>query len=404
MGVLGDFLSPEAGQRRRKWLDDKADGVADTLSHYLGPTGLPDRIGAIAQGLQYTDAGDMVEAADASRSLWNDPSLANAARYTAAGAAMALPFIGARGVNELSNNAIDWMADESGAIRAWHGSPHDFDQFSMDKIGTGEGAQAYGHGLYFAENVDVGRGYREALSRQISYGGTPVAAMHPSDSPRAAAISSIAKHVADGRNVAEAMAEEAASWRAGAQPYLEFARTNPEHAERAMESARSFTEIADAIEALDPAQFAKNPGRLYEVEINANPEDFLDWDAPLSAQPGPVREALAPFGFDEYAQKVQAMGLSEPKGGNIYESPRIVPGEAANKAEAARVLREAGIPGIRYLDAGSRGAGDGSRNYVVFDDRLITILNKLGIAGLGTSAALNMQPSEDEELRAYLHQ
>ena len=37
-------------------------------------------------------------------------------------------------------------------IRAYHGSPHDFDRFDMSKIGTGEGAQAYGHGLYFAEN------------------------------------------------------------------------------------------------------------------------------------------------------------------------------------------------------------------------------------------------------------
>src|SRR5690606_18965584 len=48
-------------------------------------------------------------------------------------------------------------------IRAYHGSPHDFDRFSMDKIGTGEGAQAYGHGLYFAEAEDVARSYRDGL-------------------------------------------------------------------------------------------------------------------------------------------------------------------------------------------------------------------------------------------------
>lgn len=33
---------------------------------------------------------------------------------------------------------------------AWHGTPHDFDEFKLNKIGTGEGAQAYGWGLYFA--------------------------------------------------------------------------------------------------------------------------------------------------------------------------------------------------------------------------------------------------------------
>jgi hypothetical protein len=51
-------------------------------------------------------------------------------------------------------------------IRAYHGSPHSFDQFSLDKIGTGEGAQAYGHGLYFAGSEDVARWYRDALADQ----------------------------------------------------------------------------------------------------------------------------------------------------------------------------------------------------------------------------------------------
>src|SRR5687767_3158774 len=37
-------------------------------------------------------------------------------------------------------------------MTVFHGSPHKFDKFDMSKVGTGEGAQAYGHGLYFAEN------------------------------------------------------------------------------------------------------------------------------------------------------------------------------------------------------------------------------------------------------------
>lgn len=104
------------GQERRAWLDRKAGDAFNALSYYLGPTGIPERLGAGANLLAYTDAGDMVEAGEASQALWNDPSLQNAARYATAGAALSLPFIGARGVNELSNNAIDWMADESGAF------------------------------------------------------------------------------------------------------------------------------------------------------------------------------------------------------------------------------------------------------------------------------------------------
>src|SRR3954469_8152524 len=49
------------------------------------------------------------------------------------------------------------------AIRAYHGSPHDFDRFDSSKIGTGEGAQAYGHGLYFAENPETAGVYRDQV-------------------------------------------------------------------------------------------------------------------------------------------------------------------------------------------------------------------------------------------------
>jgi hypothetical protein len=53
---------------------------------------------------------------------------------------------------------------QTGAI-VWHGSPHKFDKFDSSKIGTGEGAQAYGHGLYFAEAPDVAKSYIPANSQ-----------------------------------------------------------------------------------------------------------------------------------------------------------------------------------------------------------------------------------------------
>jgi hypothetical protein len=46
------------------------------------------------------------------------------------------------------------------------------------------------------------------------------------------------------------------------------------------------------------------------------------------------------------------------------------------------MLKQAGIPGIKYLDAGSRSAGDGSRNYVVFDPKIIEIVRKYGIGAV----------------------
>ena len=46
----------------------------------------------------------------------------------------------------------------------WHGSPYEFDKFRLDKIGTGEGAQAYGWGLYFTDVSDIARDTTLAIS------------------------------------------------------------------------------------------------------------------------------------------------------------------------------------------------------------------------------------------------
>ena len=50
---------------------------------------------------------------------------------------------------------------QTGAV-VYHGSPHKFDKFDSGKIGTGEGAQAYGHGLYLADAPGVAKEYAGA--------------------------------------------------------------------------------------------------------------------------------------------------------------------------------------------------------------------------------------------------
>ena len=54
----------------------------------------------------------------------------------------------------------------------------------------------------------------------------------------------------------------------------------------------------------------------------------------------------------------------------------------------SEALLRSGIPGIRYLDQGSRGAGEGTHNLVVFDDKIIDIIRKYGLAGLMAPGAL----------------
>lgn len=56
------------------------------------------------------------------------------------------------------------------SIAVWHGTPHrgiERTGFKLNKIGTGEGAQVYGWGIYFASQRVVAEGYRKALSRTV---------------------------------------------------------------------------------------------------------------------------------------------------------------------------------------------------------------------------------------------
>jgi hypothetical protein len=56
-----------------------------------------------------------------------------------------------RAAQQLADKALESLGGLLGAT-VWHGSPHKFDKFDSSKIGTGEGNQAYGHGLYLAES------------------------------------------------------------------------------------------------------------------------------------------------------------------------------------------------------------------------------------------------------------
>ena len=147
---------------------------------------------------------------------------------------------------------------------------------------------------------------------------------------------------------------------------------------------------------------------MYEVHIDADPLQFLDLDVPLGEQAQHIREAagVSPAGdpFSAYAQGGGDLSFSPTElGSAIVGAP--FPGGASAQS---RALLSKGIPGIRYSDTGSRGAGEGSRNYVVFDDRIITILKKYGWApGAAIPAAamgeiLNMQgqSNQPEEVKS----
>lgn len=65
-------------------------------------------------------------------------------------------------IKRLLREGIELVNDE---VNAFHGSPHDFDEFMLDKMGSGEGNQAFGWGLYFTDLEDIAKKYQSTLSR-----------------------------------------------------------------------------------------------------------------------------------------------------------------------------------------------------------------------------------------------
>jgi hypothetical protein len=319
-------------------------------------------------------------------------------------------------------------------IRAYHGSPHDFDKFDMSKIGTGEGAQAYGHGLYFAESEPVAQGYKNTLAggplgidiyNKVSdyFGG-----YHPIASSTSV-LDTIKYATNKGEDVRSALLRRAKS--------LE---NSPNDYDRSIAQ-----EVAKLANDEGFVSAVNRPfGHMYEVNIAADPNTFLDWDKPLSEQPSSVQAAI------RATRKNLPTNAMDDLGGDysLLYGQDIRPGQFLNTLEqiggrpdfGEGLLKQQGIPGIKYLDAGSRGKGVayvqpmykgkpygdpvpahawnqvdqltqrykdmgydvevqdlGTRNYVVFDDKLISIIRKYGIAGASAMLGYNLMENLNPE-------
>lgn len=182
----------------------------------------------------------------------------------------------------------------------YHGSPHKFDKFDASKIGTGEGAQAYGHGVYLADAEDVAKGYRRELSNNIRVDSKGV----------------WAKSKADGKEYGP------------------------------------FETLKDAF-----AGVPQDSGALYKADL---PDEWipkmLDWDKPLREQPENVRLLAQDLGLAKdatgkdvyFALSNQARDMGIIKGQPLQTT---LPG---SQEQATADLLGFGVPGIRYMDGGSR--------------------------------------------------
>lgn len=203
----------------------------------------------------------------------------------------------------------------------FHGTPHTVDRFRMGRMGTGEGAQAYGWGMYFASLREVAESYRKSLSGRVQLGA-----------PKAHDA-----HIAAARSF-----RDAGYSRDDAIAGLQRAYGDATRSELTMAWEQS------------------NPGNLYRVDIPED-SDLLDWDKPLSEQPEKVRQALQGAYLPHKGEHVTRNVMDAPEwatGEMLYRSMvRAFDDPATAQQRASEFLHSLGIPGLRYLDGGSRNSG-----------------------------------------------
>lgn len=285
---------------------------------------------------------------------------------------------------------------------AFHGTPHrGIEKFSLQKIGTGEGAQAFGWGLYFAGNKEVAEHYRRSLA-PMAVEGWDSAALSDAQNLVLTAISGFGSvaggFVPGGKEklrqhfrAAVASRERRLGLKAG-EP---IPKASDSFEQRLHDELTTYREAAELASAIEDSDVTRATGQTYRVDVPEN-DRLLDHDLPLSKQPERVRQAIE-AALPKLEQLARSKGMPEkdiayllkffePKDGirgeSIYEAiGDLASGKLGASDDAPRLasefLRDIGVPGLRYLDEGSRAQKDGTHNYVIWDENEVRILDTL---------------------------
>ena len=284
--------------------------------------------------------------------------------------------------------------DKSDGILAFHGSGADFDEFKLSKIGTGEGNQAFGYGLYFTDSEDIAKFYKNQILRtqNVEFNGKPIKFLSDSQDidNKTVVLGKIRDRILGGKlNSKEAIDSVKSEYQQTIDNSFDLSRPLNKIDKMNYDSIKS---DLDYINTLDAKDFNYQPGKIYEVKIKAVTDDLIDYDKPLKDQNEKIKKILKPY--YEYYGVAQTADF-----GTLLESTyRHLPQDVFTER-----LSKEGIKGIKYKAGQLTSGQEDSKatNFVIFDDKIIDIMAKYGITGAiavsaikGNSVSENTLPSD----------
>jgi len=292
------------------------------------------------------------------------------------------------------------------SMRAFHGTPHEFDKFDIAGVGTGEGVQAFGYGLYFTSQKGIAKFYAEKL-------GKPSEITYKSDIDEQYLDNlmldiefvpyDFKKHVSDHisrisgnpnkANMLNAILEtdikllehrikRNKEWIVESKA-SEKIKHNKANRDQIAISEKNIEEYQTIINSYNSDQYKSiilgakhsSDSNLLEVNLESkDPENFkwLEWDEELDMNStlSLIRDA-DPNSF--YVKRFETRSW-DPSGDNIYIALKHILG---SDMAASEFLSERGFDGVKYHAGTLSGSQkDGNNNFVIFDDQAISIVQR----------------------------
>jgi hypothetical protein len=345
--------------------------------------------------------------------------------------------------------------DKADGIFAFHGSGADFDKFKLSKIGTGEGAQVFGHGLYFTDSKDIAKFYKDAMlkSQNVEFNGKPISFLSDNQDidNKTVVLGKIRDRILGGKyNSKEAIDNVKYEYEQTINNNFDLSRPLNAIDKQSYDQLKN---DLDFINTLDAKNFNYRAGKTYEVKLNTITDNLINHDIPINQQSESMQSKvkdimkIMPFAENaffkldnnlsgslfrqELTSQVESainniathnlmvlkgqmsktafnkMLDSEPFIKMVNEkikNPKNITGYIGNPLGsspkiASEIMNDFGIKGIKYkagqLTAGQKDSK--ATNYVIFDDKIIDIMKKYGIVGAVGVTAMQGRGNQSSE-------